>query len=400
MNFNIDNSLLDFRAEIKKFLEKNLDPALIGRPLEFRSRRESIIAWQKILYQNNLGGPYWDKSHGGTGWSVQQQIIFDEECNIAGAPTVDTFAHKLVGPVINNFGNPQQREEHIPGILQGNRLWCQGFSEPGSGSDLASLRCRGDLVDDHYVINGQKIWTSYAHQANWIFLLVRSGASENKRAAINFLLVNMKSPGILIKPLISIDNQHHLNEVFFDGVKVPVRNRLGNDGDGWKITKFLLNNEHASTAELPSLQGYLRRLKKIALEFKFGNEPLGSSHAFRLRIARFEGEVRAIETMVARVAAMEQVGDHSPSAQALGSMLKIRGTELLQAMSQFMVESLGDFGAISFFKDDHFISNDSIPLPDKIDDIAANSFFRRASTIYGGTSEIQRGIISSQYFKF
>ena len=400
MDFKPDPYLKTFRDEVRQFLSEKLDPALTSSFQDFRSDRESLVGWQKILHANGWGGPYWPKHHGGTGWTAHQQQIFDEECNKAGAPSLDIFGHKLLGPAVNEFGDDRQKQEHCAKILSGDRLWCQGFSEPGSGSDLASLRTSAELKGQHYLVNGQKIWTSYAHEADWVFLLVRTNPEAKKQAGISFLLLDMKTPGISVRPIISIDQRHHLNEVFFDKVQAPVEDRVGNEGDGWNITKFLLNNEHATTAELPTLQAYFRHLKSIGKKLSYAGRPLAEHSTFRLRMARFEAEISAITMMVARVASLDQAGDHSPAAQSLGSLLKIRGTELMQSMSQFIVESLGEYGAVSYVSPAETSAKDALPLADDFGEFAANAFFRRAATIYGGSSEVQRGIVSKMSFQF
>ncbi|MBW9106591.1 acyl-CoA dehydrogenase [Paraburkholderia phenoliruptrix] len=398
MDFQPDPGLGAFRAEVRAFLREHLPRDLAGKPVgSVRSMRPDLVRWQKILNSKGWGAPYWAKKDGGTGWSVLQRLVFDEECMAAGAPTQDGFAQKLLGPVLNEFASEEQKAAHVPHILNGERLWCQGFSEPGSGSDLASLRTRAERDADSYVVNGQKIWTSYAHESDWIFLLVRTDTEVKKQAGISFLLVDIKTPGITVRPIRSIDDCHHLNETFFDNVRVPVANRVGAEGDGWKITKFLLNNEHASAAELPLLRRYLMQLRKLATVQRFGGEALIAQPAFALRLARLEAEVNAIAMMVQRVAAMEQ--DHSPAAHALGSILKVRGTELQQRMSEFMVEALGDYGAVAYPEPHDPCHDEPLPLQDLGRGVANEMFFRRASTIYGGTSEVQRGIIAKMLFQ-
>jgi len=402
MDFQPDAGLEAFRQEVRAFLRENLPADLAGKPrASVRSVRADLERWQRILNDKGWGAPYWATEHGGTGWSVLQRLVFDEECVAACAPTQDGFAQKLLGPVLNEFASPQQKAEHMPGIFSGQRLWCQGFSEPGSGSDLASLRTRAERDNngdgDHYVVNGQKIWTSYAHDADWIFLLVRTDPEAKKQAGITFLLVDMKTPGITVRPIHSIDGCHHLNETFFDNVRVPVANRVGNEGDGWKITKFLLNNEHATAADLPILRRYLIQLRELATAQQSDGKALIDDAGFALKLARFEAEVNAIAMMVKRVAAMEQ--DHSPAAHAMGSMLKVRGTELQQRISEFMTETLGDYGAVAY--PDPHAPEDTAPMPFQAvaRGIATDMFFRRASTIYGGTSEVQRGIIAKMLFQ-
>jgi acyl-CoA dehydrogenase len=399
MDFQPDLDLADFREDVRAFLRERLPDDLAGRiRIGTRSPRAELIRWQRILSEKGWGAPYWPKEHGGTGWSVLQRLAFDEECTAVGAPSQDTGAQKLLGPVLNTFGTAQQKAEHLPYILNGERQWCQGFSEPGSGSDLASLRTRAERDGEHYVVNGQKIWTSYAHRADWIFLLVRTDPSVKKQAGISFLLVDMKTPGISVRPIITIDGCHHLNETFFDNVKVPVKNLVGAEGDGWQITKFLLNNEHATAADLPMLKRYLTQIRALAARPDALGHALLAQPEFALRLARLEAELTAVATLVQRVAAMEQ--DHSPAAHAMGSILKVRGTELLQKMSTFLVDALGDYGAVAYPVSQEGAAAEPLPMQDVARGVANEMFFRRASTIYGGTSEVQRSIIARSMFNF
>ncbi|AQV94036.1 acyl-CoA dehydrogenase [Cupriavidus necator] len=397
MDFLPDENADAFRREVRAFLRDQLPAELSARMDGIRSSRSDLVQWQRILNAHGWGAPYWPQEYGGPGWSAQQRLIFDEECAAAGAPTQDGFAQKLVGPVLNHFASPEQKAEHLPPIFSADRLWCQGFSEPGSGSDLASLRTLAERDGDHYVVNGQKIWTSYAHEADWIFLLVRTDRTVKKQAGISFLLVDMKTPGITVRPIASIDSRRHLNETFFDNVRVPVGNLVGAEGEGWKITKFLLNNEHASAAGLPTLLRLQRQLRNLASGTR-GGASLAQRHEFLLRLARYDAEVRAIALMVQRVAAME--GDHGPAAHAMGSILKFRGTELQQKMTEFLVESLGDYGAVACASSrDLHGADEPNWMPPGTHHTANEMFFRRASTIYGGTSEIQRGIVAKTMFQ-
>ncbi|AQV98670.1 acyl-CoA dehydrogenase [Cupriavidus necator] len=398
MDFQRDLDLESFREEVRAFLRENLPDDLAGRiRIGTRSPRAELTRWQRILNEKGWGAPYWAKEHGGTGWSVMQRLVFDEECTAVGAPSQDTGAQKLLGPVLNAFGTPEQKAGHLPHIFSGERQWCQGFSEPGSGSDLASLRTRAERDGNHYVVNGQKIWTSYAHRADWIFLLVRTDTEGKKQAGISFLLVDMKTPGITVRPIVSIDGCHHLNETFFDNVRVPVQNLVGAEGEGWKITKFLLNNEHATAADLPMLRRYLTQIRTLATRGSQRGSVLLERHAFALQLARFEAELAAIATLVQRVAAMEE--DESPAAHAMGSILKIRGTELLQRMSSFLVDALGDYGAVAYPVPQDGDGAEPLPMQDQARGAANEMFFRRASTIYGGTSEVQRSIIAKTMFQ-
>jgi acyl-CoA dehydrogenase len=401
MDFRPDPQLEAFRATVREFLARNLPPELAHVPRGMASARLELTAWQAILNRHGWGAPGWSKADGGTGWSIDQRLIFDEECTSAGAPTQDGFAHRLLGPVLNHFGTAKQKAEHVAPILVGERLWCQGFSEPGSGSDLASLRTRAERQGDVYVINGQKTWSSYAHRADWMFVLARTDATGKKQAGITFFLIDLKTPGISVRPIISIDGRQHLNETFFVDVRVPAENVLGAEGQGWAITKFLLNNEHVSAADLPTLQGYLRRMMAIATRSPSGDEPLIKRTEFAARIAAFEAELLAVEMMARRAAAMR--GNQGHFAHAFGSMLKVRGTELQQRMSSFLVEMLGDYGAVAYAgPSERSPTGDrpSLPGQDHAAGIAADMFFRRASTIYGGASEVQRGIIAKLIFGF
>jgi acyl-CoA dehydrogenase len=306
MDFQPDASLEAFREQVRGFLRDQVPADLKGQQRCTRSPREQITRWQKLLTERGWGAPYWPKEHGGTGWSVPQILVFDDECSAAGTPTLDGFVHKMLGPVLNSFATPEQKAEHLPPVFNGERLWCQGFSEPGAGSDLASLRTRAERDGDHYVVNGQKIWTSYAHDADWIFLLVRTNTDVKKQAGISFLLVDMRTPGITVRPIRSIDDAHHLNETFFDNVRVPVANLIGGEGQGWSITKFLLNNEHATVADLPELKRYMRELRLIGSTLQVDDQPLFEQPGFALKLARLDAELQAIEMLVQRVARLEQ----------------------------------------------------------------------------------------------
>lgn len=382
MDFARDAALESFREEVRAFLSENLPADLAHQSIGMFSAREHVMRWQAILHAKGWGAPKWPADKGGTGWSIEQRLAFDEECALAGAPIQDAFAHNLLGPILNTFATPEQWQEHGPPILRGERMWCQGFSEPGSGSDLASLRTSAIREGDRYRINGQKIWTTNAHRADWIFLLVRTDPEVRAQRGISFLLVDMATPGITVRPIVSIDGQHHLNEVFFDEVEVPVGNLIGEENAGWAITKTLLNHEHAYTADLPLLRRYVVEMRRLAgTPGADGKPPVADTEIAR-RMVRFAAEVEAVAVMVARSAAMD--GDASAQAHAFGSLLKLRGTDLQQRMTLFLVELMGDEGLVR--------------KADSATSIPAEMFFRRASTIYGGTSEVQRSIVAKLMF--
>lgn len=397
MDFQPDASLEAFREQVRRFLRDQVPADLKGQQRCARSPREQIMRWQKLLTERGWGAPYWPKEHGGTGWSVPQILVFDDECSAAGTPTQDGFVHKMLGPVLNAFATQEQKAEHLPPVFNGERLWCQGFSEPGAGSDLASLRTRAERDGDFYLINGQKIWTSYAHHADWIFLLVRTNPQVKKQAGISFLLVDMRTPGITVRPIRSIDDAHHLNETFFDNVRVPIGNLIGGEGQGWSITKFLLNNEHATVADLPELKRYMRELRLIGTTLRVGDQALCERPEFALKLARLDAELLAIEMLVQRVARLEQ--QHNPASHTLGSMLKIRATELQQRITEAQIEALGDYGAIAYPHPHEAGPEQPFPQQALARGISNDMFLRRASTIYGGTSEVQRGIIAKMLFQ-
>lgn len=378
-------------AEFEAFFRDNL-PVEVARPgrTELVSPPEHIARWQPILANRGWAAPRWPTKWGGAGFSELEQLHFDLARVRAGAPNQDPFAHSLVGPVLNVFGTEAQKAEHIPPMLEGTRLWCQGFSEPGSGSDLASVRTSAVLDGKDYVINGQKIWTSYAHHADWIFLLVRTDADAAKHQGLSFLLVDMRTPGIEVRPIISIDGEHHLNEVFLDDVRTPAANLIGKPGQGWEITKFLLNNEHVSVAELPAMRSFFTRLTAALVDQKFGDERLIDMPSFRLAMAELATELTAVEALLLRIIGLAD--SSSKEAHVLGSMLKIKATQLQQDLSDLLMQALGDTSVI-------LSAHGGDALHDSAQ-VAAEFLFRRASTIYGGTTEVQRGIIARHHFGF
>lgn len=392
-----DLDFTSFREEVRAFLRSRLPADLAYRPRAMMSVREDIVRWQRILAEKGWGAPSWAREHGGAGWTTQECLIFEEECVAAGTPTQDIVGQKLLGPAVNIFGSAEQKAQHIPLILNGERIWCQGFSEPEAGSDLASIRTKAVRDGDHYVVNGHKSFVSYAHQADWIFLLVRTTCGGDKHSGLSLMLADLRSTGITVRPVRSLAGFLHLNDVSFDNVRVPVCNRVGQEDEGWTIAKFLLDGEHAATADLAALRAYLWQLKELGGSERVGGKLLIEKHEFAVRLARLEAELEAIAMMVTRVAVLEQAQDHSSQARALGSMLKLRGTELQQRLTEFLLESLGDNGAIRGISAD-FDEDPFAPLPYFAKYIASEMFFRRGSTIYGGSSEIQRTIIAKTMF--
>jgi alkylation response protein AidB-like acyl-CoA dehydrogenase len=399
MNFDLSPADKAFQQEVRAFLREKL-PADIARKVRsgFLLSYPEHGRWQKILYEKGWAAPGWPTQYGGTGWSLMQRQLFEEECDKAGAPLGEPETMTMLGPVLYTFGTEAQKKRFLPPMLKGEEHWCQGFSEPGAGSDLAALRTRADRDGDHYVINGNKIWTSYAHQAAWLFMLVRTNQEVKKQAGISFMLVDMKTPGIRVRPLVSIDGCHHLNETFYDNVRVPVGNLVGEEGQGWSIAKFLLVNERVfGGADLPALKRYVRRLKRFAGEEREGSARLIDNRSFALRLAQLELEVHALDMAVLRVIAGGEAA--STGGNALGSILKTRGTDLQQRLTELAVEALGDYGPV--FYEESAVFADAAqrpPGPEYAAGTASELFYRRAATIYAGSNEIQRGIIAKMMF--
>lgn len=398
MHFETDHRLKGFRHEVRAFLHESLPPDLARRGARgYMSSRADTLRWQRILYDKGWGAPQWPAADGGTGWSAMQQVVFEEECAFAGAPVRNIQAISTLGPIINAFGTPEQKSRFIPPILRGEVFWCQGFSEPEAGSDLASLKTRADRDGDTYVVNGQKIWTSLAHWADWVFLLVRTGTAARKQAGLSLLLVDMKTPGITIRPIISIDGCHHLNQTFYDGVAVPVANRIGPEDGAWDVTKHLLGNERVfGSADLPMLKRYLFLIKRTAqLCVNVRGTTLVDDELFMARLAELEMEVLAIEMFIFRLIGTGEKS--SGRGWVNGSVLKIRAAEVHQKLGELLLETLGDHAAV--FRPDpegEYVPETEPPGPAYGAGWAADFFYRRAKSIAGGTSEIQRNIIAKE----
>jgi len=378
-----------FRAEVRAFLAAELpaDMARRGR-MGFHNSRADCRAWTAILHRKGWSAPNWPVEFGGTGWTLEQRAIFDEECTAAGAPLLDIFGLSMVGPLIHAYGTDDLKTRILPPFLRGELSWAQGFSEPNAGSDLGSLQTRAVIDGDDYLINGRKIWTSAAHDADMIFMLVRTG--EGTRNGITMLLVDMKSPGITVRPIIDISKGHSLNEVFFDEVRTPVANRIGEEGKGWGYAKELLDRERAFAAEIPRNRDHLARLRRIAAGTTVGGVSLIEDPVFCARIAECEVEFLALEFLTLR--AMSAAPGEGP---AYGSMLKVRGSELCQRITQLQVEALGDDGARFYDARDCLAGAAHPGLPDA-PGTWAEAMYRRASSIYGGANEIQRTLIAKQ----
>ncbi|HSC19245.1 MAG TPA: acyl-CoA dehydrogenase family protein [Rhizomicrobium sp.] len=378
-----------FRQEVRDFIRDNLPANLKGkvRRGDFKTK-DDYLAWHRILYRRGWIAPHWPKQYGGTGWTATQRYIFNEECGAAETPQIIPFGLLMCAPVIYTFGNDAQKAKFLPRILSGDDWWCQGYSEPGAGSDLANLKCRAVREGDHYIVNGQKTWTTLAQFADWIFCLVRTDPNAKAQEGISFLLIDMKTPGITVKPIIVLDGAREVNEVFFDNVKVPVENRVGEENKGWTYAKFLLVNERSGIAAVARSKKAIERLKQIAEAELEDGRPLISTDEFARKVAETEIELSALEYTELRTLAREARGQ---MAGPESSILKIKGTEIQQRITELTLEAIGYYA----YPDARaFGDNEYAPGPDYAAGQAGYYFNMRKTSIYGGSNEIQRNIIA------
>jgi alkylation response protein AidB-like acyl-CoA dehydrogenase len=381
-----------FRTEVADFVAAHLPADIRAKVLGFlRIERQDYVRWQRILNERGWGAPSWPREHGGTGWNARQRTLFEEECFVAGAPRQMPFGLSMVGPVLHAFGSEQQQKRFLPRILTMEDWWCQGYSEPGAGSDLASLTTRAERRDDVYIVNGQKTWTSFAHWANWIFCLVRTRASGKPQEGISFLLIDMTSPGVRVKPIRTLDEGADVNEVFLDDVAVPVANLVGEENRGWTIAKFLLGHERTTIAGIGACKRLLVRLKELARSEPKRGRPLIEDPRFRDRIVKVEIDIRAHEWSLMRAASLEQAGK---GIGAEASILKIRGSEIQQQLAQLLMECAGPY-AIPYLPEAlnaEFAGETAGGR--ELNALAAQYLDLRKVSIYGGTNEVQKNLIA------
>ncbi|MCG2841632.1 acyl-CoA dehydrogenase family protein [Sandaracinobacter sp. RS1-74] len=385
-----------FRDEVRKFIAENYPAHLRGKQDEGEELgREDMLAWHQILATKGWAAPGWPKEYGGPGWTATERYIFSEESARAETIPPLPFGVNMVGPVIYTFGTPEQKAQHLPGILSGHVWWCQGYSEPGAGSDLASLRTRAERVTedgkDYYIVNGQKTWTTLAQHADWGFFLVRTDPTVKPQEGISFLLIDMKTPGITVKPIITLGGEHEVNEVWLDNVKVPVENRVYEENKGWTCAKFLLAHERTGIAGVARSKRGIERLKEIAAAQPDGNgQPLLSNPFFRRKVAELETDLTALEFTELRTLAGEAAGK-GPGPES--SLLKVKGTEIQQRLTELVLEAAGNYAA-PYFRGFPEGSN-AYPIGPEFAHRAAPTYFNmRKTSIYGGSNEIQRNIIA------
>jgi pimeloyl-CoA dehydrogenase large subunit len=383
-----------FRAEVHGFIGAAL-PGPIRRKLVEGRRlaKEDIVTWQRILNAKGWAVPHWPVEWGGTGWTPVQQYIFLQELQEAPAPEPLVFGTSMVGPVIATFGSEEQKRRFLPRIANLDDWWCQGFSEPGAGSDLASLKSTARRDGDHYIVNGQKTWTTLAQYADWIFCLVRTDPTAKKQEGISFLLIDMKTSGITVRPIQTIDGGYEVNEVFLDDVRVPLANRVGVENKGWDYAKFLLGNERTGIARVGISKARIRRLKEIAALERVGDKPLIEDERFAMKIAAVEVQLKALEMTQLRVvaAARSRAGKPDPAS----SILKIRGSEIQQTISELLMEAVGPFALPDQLPRDESERWNEPPIgPEWAGPQAPHYFNSRKISIYGGSNEIQKNIIA------
>ncbi|HEX8603971.1 MAG TPA: acyl-CoA dehydrogenase family protein [Pseudoduganella sp.] len=400
-----------FRLQVRAFLDTSLPPELRRKVRgHLRLAKDDYVRWHRIVAAQGWAAPGWPVEHGGTGWNAVQRHIWDDECALAGAPQILPFGVNMVAPVIMAFGSEAQKAHYLPRILHCDDWWCQGYSEPGAGSDLASLKTTAVREGDHYVVNGQKTWTTLAQHADMIFCLVRTDPAARKQEGISFLLIDMKSPGVTVRPIIMLDEEHEVNEVFFDDVRVPVANLVGQENQGWTYAKYLLGHERTGIAAVGRSKRELQFLKGLAMRQQQDGRPLLDDARFAAKVARVEIELMALEITVLRTIAQE---GKAPGPQA--SLLKVKGTEVQQLLAELMVEAVGP-GALPFdpgyLDGEHGHTATGVPgalaatpatMPaatpadadaDDTAPLAPYYFNYRKTSIYGGSNEIQKNIIA------
>jgi alkylation response protein AidB-like acyl-CoA dehydrogenase len=386
-----------FRADVRAFLQSELPTDICQKSrLGKRLTKDDFIRWQKILDRKGWGAVMWPKKFGGTGWSIIQQHIFEEECVDAGAPSQLAFGFKMLSPVLMAFGNLAQQEYFLPKIISGEHWWCQGYSEPGAGSDLASLKTSAVRSGDHYMVNGQKTWNTLGQYADWIFCLVRTSTAGRPQEGISFLLIDMKTPGITVHPIALLDGEQEVNEIWFDNVKVPISNRVGEENQGWTYAKFLLNHERANNAGIGTCKRALKKLKQIASEQLAGGRPLIADPHFRDRIAQVELELMALEITNLRVLSAMTNDKHALGPEV--SVLKIKGSEIQQQISELQMHALGH-DALPYLHEGLDAEWTVDPLMGEhyrpyAPPLSGQYFNLRKTTIYAGSSEVQKNIIS------
>jgi pimeloyl-CoA dehydrogenase large subunit len=384
-----------FRNDARAFMHAALPTAIRQKMIEGRRLvKDDLVTWQRILNAKGWAVPHWPVEWGGTGWSAVQLYLFRDEMQQSPAPEPLPFGVNMIGPVLIAFGSEAQKKRFLPRIANLDDWWCQGFSEPDAGSDLAAVKTSARREGDHYIVSGQKTWTTLAQYADWIFCLVRTDPAAKKQQGISLLLIDMKTPGVTVRPIQTFDGGHEINEVFFDDVRVPAENLVGEENRGWDYAKFLLGNERSGIARTGISKARLRRLKELAALATRGDTPLIDDERFRMKIAAIEVELKALEMTQLRVLSRERDG-RSTKPDPASSILKIKGSELQQAISELLLEVAGPYALPDQMLHDHTERWNEPPVgPDWAATLAPHYFNWRKTSIYGGSNEIQKNIIA------
>ena len=392
MNLEFSAEENAFRDEVRSFIENNYPTHIQGKNMQDDMSREELTAWHKILGKKGWSVPAWPVEYGGTGWTPTQRYIWSEENARVNAIMPLPFGVSMVGPVIYTFGNEEQKAKHLRGIRSGEVWWCQGYSEPGAGSDLASLKTTAVRDGDHYIINGQKTWTTLAQHADWGFFLCRTDPDAPKQQqGISFILVDMNTPGIEVRPIKLVDGGHEVNEVWLTDVRVPVENRVGEENKGWTYAKFLLAHERSGIAGVARSKRGVEQLKDIATKEMLDGKPLIEDMGFARKISQLEIDLAALEITELRTLAGEQAGK-GPGPES--SLLKVKGTEIQQRLTELTLEAVGYYGMPDFRSFPEDGTNDFAVGPDYAHGTSSTYFNMRKTSIYGGSNEIQRNIIT------
>ncbi|GHF34814.1 acyl-CoA dehydrogenase family protein [Seohaeicola zhoushanensis] len=390
MDLNWNPEDIAFREEVRAFLDEKL-PKEIAAKVKRRGdlTKADMERWHAILNEKGWLAPNWPKKFGGAEWNAVQKHIFEEECARAGAPRIVPFGLAMLAPVLQKFGSKEQQDYYLPRILNGDDWWCQGYSEPGAGSDLASLKTRAVRDGDHYIVNGQKTWTTLGQHANMIFCLVRTDPDAKQQEGISFLLIDMNTPGIEVRPIILLDGVHEVNEVWFTDVKVPVENLVGEENKGWTYAKYLLTHERTGIAGVGFSQAGLESVKRIAKAEQASGKPLIQNPHFAARLAKVEIDLMAMATSNMRIISRAQAGQ-APGVES--SMLKVKGTIIRQEINDLARRAVGPY-AMPFPSE--AVEGDNDPIgPDYAGPVSSAYFNNRKLSIFGGSNEIQRGIIA------
>jgi alkylation response protein AidB-like acyl-CoA dehydrogenase len=385
MDLSFSPEHLAFRDEVRGFILTEMPPHLRAKAeVDAHFEHHEVMEWHRILHKRGWAAPLWPSEHGGPGLDATSRFILSEELELANAPALSPFGLSMVGPAIIQYGNDAQKQRFLPKILSGEEVWCQGYSEPNAGSDLASLRTRAERDGDHFIVNGQKTWTTYAQYADWIFCLVRTDPNAKKQSGITFLLIDLKTPGVTVRPFLTIGGTPAFCETFFDNVRVPVANVIGSIDAGWTVAKALLGHERTLIAAVGQIGRVIRLCKKLVRDHRLDStDAEGEGHIFNAKVARLEIRHRALQMTNYRSLAGAQLG-HAPGPES--SILKIRGAELVQQAYELAMEIMGH-SALAWFPEEGVV--------DPIEAGVASAFcYLRATTIYGGSNEIQKNIIA------